>query len=72
MNRLRELRENAGFSQCSLAARLGLTPPTINRWERGRACPRLQNLKKLADLYGVSVREMKEAVKDGTGAGRLP
>lgn len=72
MNRLRELRENAGYSQCSLAARLGLTPPTINRWEHGRACPRLQNIKKLADLYGVSVREMKEAVKDGTGAGRLP
>lgn len=72
MNRLRELRENAGYSQCSLAARLGLTPPTINRWERGRACPRLQNLKKLADLYGVSVRTIKEAVKDGTGAGRLP
>lgn len=72
MNRLRELRENAGYSQCSLAARLGLTPPTINRWERGRAFPRLQNIKKLADLYGVSVREMKEAVKDGTGAGRLP
>ena len=72
MNRLRELRENAGYSQCSLAARLGLTPPTINRWEHGRACPRLQNLKKLADLYGVSVREMMEAVKDGTGAGRLP
>ena len=72
MNRLRELRENAGFSQCSLAARLGLTPPTINRWEHGRACPRLQNLKKLADLYGVSVRDLKESVHYGEGAGRLP
>lgn len=72
MNRLRELRENAGLSQCSLAARLGLTPPTINRWERGRACPRLQNIKKLADLYGVSVRTIKEAVNHGEGAGRLP
>lgn len=72
MNRLRELRENAGLSQCSLAARLGLTPPTINRWERGRACPRLQNIKKLADLYGVSVRTIKEAVNYGEGAGRLP
>ena len=70
MNRLRELRENAGYSQCSLAARLGLTPPTINRWEHGRAFPRLQNLKKLADLYGVSVRTIKEAVNYGDGAGR--
>jgi putative transcriptional regulator len=34
---VRELRERAGLTQEQFAARLGVTFPTINRWENGRA-----------------------------------
>lgn len=36
---VRELRERAGLSQEKFAAKLGVTTPTINRWENGRAKP---------------------------------
>jgi type I restriction enzyme M protein len=36
---LRELRERLGLSQEGLASALGLSFPTVSRWERGRARP---------------------------------
>ena len=36
---IRELRNRLGLTQEKMAARLGETFPTINRWENGRAKP---------------------------------
>ncbi|WP_414589078.1 helix-turn-helix transcriptional regulator [Scytonema sp. PCC 10023] len=36
-NLIRELRLLAGLTQEQFAAQLGVTYPTINRWENGRA-----------------------------------
>jgi putative transcriptional regulator len=36
---IRELRSYLGLTQEQFAARLGVTFPTINRWERKRAKP---------------------------------
>ncbi|MEW6246434.1 MAG: helix-turn-helix transcriptional regulator [Nitrospirota bacterium] len=36
---VRELRNRLGLSQEKFAARLGVTSPTINRWENARAKP---------------------------------
>lgn len=36
---IRALRERLGLSQEKLAARLGVSFQTVNRWERGRANP---------------------------------
>ena len=36
---VRELRERVGLSQEKFAAKLGVTTPTINQWENGRAKP---------------------------------
>lgn len=38
-NLVRELRGRVGLSQEKFAARLGVTTPTINRWENSRAKP---------------------------------
>jgi putative transcriptional regulator len=38
-NLIRELRQTLGLSQEKFAAALGVTFPTINRWENGRANP---------------------------------
>ena len=47
---VRELRELTGLTQEKFAARLGVTYPTINRWENGRAKPSPLALKQIEDL----------------------
>jgi len=47
---VRELRELTGLTQEKFAARLGVTFPTINRWENDRAKPSPLALKQLEDL----------------------
>ena len=55
MNRLRECREKAGLSQKYVAITLGVKPPSVSNWERGKTEPTPDNMMKLADIYGVSV-----------------
>jgi len=57
---VRELRERTGLTQEKFAARLGVTFPTINRWENGRARPSPLALKQVEDL----LRDMGERGKD--------
>ncbi|MGB9610593.1 MAG: helix-turn-helix domain-containing protein [Bryobacteraceae bacterium] len=47
---VRELRHRLGLTQEKMAARLGVTFPTINRWENGRARPSPLALKQIEDL----------------------
>jgi len=47
---VRELRNRLGLTQEKLAARLGVTFPTINRWENGRAKPSPLALRQIEDL----------------------
>jgi len=55
---VRELRKRLGLTQEKFAARLGVTFPTINRWENGRVKPSPMAVQHLRDF----VREMG---KDG-------
>lgn len=47
---IRELRERTGLTQEKFAAKLGVTFPTINRWENGKAKPSPLALKQIEDL----------------------
>jgi transcriptional regulator with XRE-family HTH domain len=47
---VRELRDRTGLTQEKFAAKLGVTFPTINRWENGRAKPSPLALKQIQDL----------------------
>ncbi len=52
---VRELRNHLGLSQEKFAAKLGVTFPTINRWENDRAKPSplaLARLRELAEGLG--------------------
>ena len=57
---VRELRERTGLTQEKFAAKLGVTYPTINRWENGRAKPSPLALKQIEDL----LRDLGERGKD--------
>jgi len=47
---VRELRNRLGLTQEKMAARLGVTFPTINRWENGRTKPSPLALKQIEGL----------------------
>lgn len=47
---VRALRQRTGLTQEKFAAKLGVTFPTINRWENGRAKPSPLALKQIEDM----------------------
>ena len=47
---VQELRERIGLTQEKFAAKLGVTYPTINRWENGRAKPSPLAMKRIEEL----------------------
>jgi putative transcriptional regulator len=57
-NRLRELREAAGWSQGELARRLGVSRQTINAVETDKYDPSLPLALRLARLFGTAVTDL--------------
>ena len=51
-------RKRAGYSQKEVASELSVTTAAVSSWEVGRYIPDPQNLKALADLYGVTVDQL--------------
>lgn len=44
-----------GISQEELAKSLGVLPNSISRWETGTYKPKINELQKLADFFGISI-----------------
>lgn len=55
---IRRLRIKAGMTQDELAEKVGRTRPAVTAWESNRSQPDTQMLRRLADLFGVSVSEL--------------
>ncbi len=60
MERLRHIREQAGYSQQDLADESGVSQHTISEIELGRRKPQGRTLRKLAGVLGVEVRDFFE------------
>lgn len=56
--RLAALRRSAGLSQADAAAKAGIANETLSRIERGSQEIRLENLQRLAGVYGISMAEL--------------
>ena len=56
--KLQELRKREGFSQSKLADLVGVSFMTIRRWESGEVIPRLDEIKRLADVLHITVDEL--------------
>ncbi len=62
---IRELRKRTGLTQEKFAAKLGVTFPTINRWENGRAKPSPLALKQIVELLRSMGDRGEDLLKNG-------
>ncbi|MBR3893528.1 MAG: AAA family ATPase [Clostridia bacterium] len=53
-----KLRKKMQYSQSMLAEMVGVSNKAVSKWETGCAKPQLDTVKKLADLFGVSVDDL--------------
>lgn len=53
-DRIKQLREQAGYSQAQLAKRLDVTRSSVNAWEMELSMPTTQYVVTLAKLFHVS------------------
>ena len=53
-DRIKQLREQAGYSQAVLAKKLSVTRSSVNAWESGLSAPTAIYLIELAKLFHVS------------------
>lgn len=55
MNRIREVRKQAGIKQIDLCARLGVSQGALSGWENGKYEPGSSGWLRLSEALGVSV-----------------
>lgn len=63
--RMRAWRQKAGLTLADVAERLGVSVPTVHRWEVGRADPRLSRIKQIDTLTAGMVTATDFAPPDG-------
>jgi transcriptional regulator with XRE-family HTH domain len=58
VNRVKELRTAAGMTQKALADQLGVTVPTVSKWELGQRTPELERVFRMTMIFGVPIEEI--------------
>ncbi len=59
-NNLLQARKKCGLSQEQAAEQLGVSRQTISKWELDETLPDIQQAKKMAELYHVTLDELTE------------
>lgn len=62
-----KLRKAAGMTQAELAEKLGYSNKSVSKWERGDGYPDIFTLRKIADIYGVTVDEIMSGITPKRG-----
>lgn len=50
-----QLLQKYGLTAYKVSKETGVTQSTLSDWKRGRSTPKTENMKKIADYFGVSV-----------------
>lgn len=56
--KLKQKRNEAGWSQEVLAEKIGVSRQTVSNWETNRSYPDIGSVLRLSDLYGISLDEL--------------
>ncbi|CDE27160.1 helix-turn-helix domain protein [Clostridium sp. CAG:307] len=59
---LTKLRKKHKLTQVEVAHQLGFSDKAISKWEQGDTIPDIETIKKIADLYGVTIDSLLEEV----------
>ena len=59
-NYITSLRLRDGLTQRTLAFLLGVSDKAVSKWENGRSKPGIDTLRRMAELFGVSLEELLE------------
>lgn len=70
--RFKKARKMNNLKLTVAAQRLGVSQPTLSSWEAGRKSPTLENLEKMAELYGVSTDYLLGRNDNKTSENTLP
>ena len=62
-NRIKKLRKQVKLSQQTLADQIGVFRNTISNWETGYSQISLENAKKVAEYFGVTIEYLLESDK---------
>jgi XRE family transcriptional regulator len=65
-NRIKKLRKQAKLSQQTLADQIGVFRNTISNWETGYSQISLENAKKVAEYFGVTIDYLLGSESDQT------
>ena len=57
-DKLYELRKNKGLTQEDLALLLDVSDKAVSKWENGTAKPTIINLKKVSQIFDISLDEL--------------
>lgn len=55
MNEIKKLRKKLGLSQDAFAARLGVAPYTVRRWESGATSPSRLAKMAIKEIFGITL-----------------
>ena len=72
MDKLRLIRTQRGMKQKDVAKYLGISAPAYNHYESGRNEPDLYTLRRLAELYGITIDELAGNIEEGLSFGKTP
>ncbi|HEY9650273.1 MAG TPA: helix-turn-helix transcriptional regulator [Coleofasciculaceae cyanobacterium] len=65
VSRIAKLRERLGITQVQLAVLIGVTPNTVQNWERGKSgVDQIEKFLKLCEVLGCSLPDLIEYVPD--------
>ena len=61
---IKNLRKNLNLTQKELAAKLNINKSVMNKYENGLVEPSIENLKRIADFFNVSIDSLVEHKTD--------
>lgn len=68
-DKIKALRVDRGWSQEQMAEKLAVSRQAVTKWETGAGAPDIENLKAIAQLFGVTTDELVFGdVAEGSGA----
>lgn len=63
-NHIYNLRVTRGLTQKDIALKLSISDKAISKWENGTSQPSVYNLKKLADVFDITLEELLKVSKE--------